>query len=140
MAGDKSKYYYLTAAPVCALNAANAPAQDLLNKITFDMVFVQFYNSDDCGIQTDKYDFKKWSTWAQTSANPQVRIFMGIPGDHKVTETPGNGYLAPDQLKGKIASSKSDSGFAGALIWDASQAFNNTDVGNYAQAVKGLLG
>ncbi|OZJ02284.1 hypothetical protein BZG36_04819 [Bifiguratus adelaidae] len=135
-ATDKSKTYYISGAPQCPYPDANM--QSILNAVSFDFVFVQFYNNY-CGATTSSFNFNTWDNWAKTlSPNPNVKIFLGLPGS---TTAAGSGYVPYSQLTGIITSTRNAySSFGGVMFWDASQTWANTDGGpTYAQAVSSFL-
>ncbi|TVY82846.1 Class III chitinase [Lachnellula suecica] len=134
------KNYYLTAAPQCPYpDAADGPM--LAGAVSFDAVFVQFYNNY-CGVQSyvagsssqNNFNFATWDTWAKTvSLNPNVKVFLGFPAN----TGGGAGYTTGSALAAVIAYSKSFSSFGGAMMWDMSQAYANS---GFLAMVKSDLG
>ncbi|EFE29619.1 class III chitinase ChiA2 [Trichophyton benhamiae CBS 112371] len=137
---EKSKTFYLTAAPQC-------PYPDLYNKemleggVKFDALFIQFYNNF-CGLNNfvlgsqsqDKFNFAEWDNFAKkVSANPDVKIMVGAPANKGAASS---GYIDAQTLVSVINWSKTFSSFGGVMMWDASQAWAN---GNFTSAVKGAL-
>ncbi|EGD94540.1 class III chitinase [Trichophyton tonsurans CBS 112818] len=137
---EKSKTFYLTAAPQC-------PYPDLYNKevleggVKFDALFIQFYNNF-CGLNNfvlgsqsqDKFNFAEWDNFAKkVSANPNVKIMVGAPANKGAASS---GYVDAQTLVSVINWSKTFSSFGGVMMWDASQAWAN---GNFTSAVKGAL-
>lgn len=96
MNADTSKPFYLSAAPQCPFPDA-ADDSMLSGGVFFDMVFIQFYNNF-CGVvdfDSGNYNFDTWNTWATgTSANPDVKLFMGVPANTGA----GGGYVDPTDL------------------------------------------
>lgn len=98
--------------------------------VSFDAIWVQFYNNY-CGVNnyvagasTQNYNFETWDTWAKnTSANPNVKVFVGVPGN---TGAAGSGYLSASALQPVLEYSANFSSFGGVMIWDASQAYANS--------------
>lgn len=127
---DKSKKYFLTAAPQCPFpDAADNPMLD--GTVFFDAIWVQFYNNF-CGLQSfvpgastqNNFNLATWDTWAkQTSLNPNVKVFIGVPGN---TGAAGSGFEPVSALTPIISFAKGFSSFGGIMIWDASQATANT--------------
>jgi len=123
------KKYYLSAAPQCFY--PDAADKDMLNGgIPFDMLLIQFYNND-CGINhfvpgassQPKFNYDVWDNWAKTiSANQNVKLFLGIPGNVGA----GGGYTSGSALQSAIAYCKQFSTFGGVMIWDASQTYANS--------------
>lgn len=139
MNSDKSKQYYLTAAPQCPYpDAADGPM--LNGAVSFDAIWVQFYNNY-CGINSyvagsttqNNFNFATWDNWAKTtSKNPNVKVFLGVPANTGA----GGGYLPPSSLGPVIQYSKTFSSFGGVMMWDASQAYANT---GFISSVKSSL-
>lgn len=109
-----------------------------MNNAWFDFVWVQFYNNY-CSVQGGNFNFDTWDNWAKTqSKNPNVKVFLGVPGS---TTAANSGYVPYATLTGTIDSLKSQyKSFGGVMMWDASQAYANTDgTPNYATAVSSYL-
>ncbi|KAF2165664.1 glycoside hydrolase family 18 protein [Zasmidium cellare ATCC 36951] len=132
MNADKSKQFYLTAAPQCPYPDANLDPMlnDPNGGVPFDAVFVQFYNNPGCDVRSfttgtatqSKFNFQTWHNWATSkSANKNVKIFLGVPAG----KTGGAGYMTAAQLKPIINYCKGFSSFGGVMAWDASQAYAN---------------
>ncbi|KAG2184269.1 hypothetical protein INT44_009284 [Umbelopsis vinacea] len=135
-ASDTSKSYYISGAPQCPYPDAYLGA--VLNSAWFDFVWVQFYNNY-CSVQGGSFNYGTWDTWAtQTSINKNVRIFIGVPGS---TSGASSGYVPLAALESTISSTRSAyKSFGGVMMWDASQAYGNTDGSpNYASAVGAYL-
>lgn len=136
---SSGKTFYLSAAPQCPYPDQNN--QDVLlgsNAVALDFVMVQFYNNPKCDIRvfgpTDGksdpsqggFNMAVWDQWARSSKNPNVKVFLGIPGGPSaVTPSEKASYKAPDKLVPIIAYSKSFSSFGGVMIWDMSQVWAN---------------
>ncbi|KAF2170500.1 glycoside hydrolase family 18 protein [Zasmidium cellare ATCC 36951] len=146
MDADKSKKYYLTAAPQCPY--PDAADDSMLNgaagmdKVNFDAIFVQFYNNY-CGTNSyvanattqNNFNFETWDNWATTkSANKDVKVFLGVPAGQSAA---GTGYLSADALKPVIDYCKTFKSFGGVMAWDASQAYANK---GFLDGVKTALG
>ncbi|BCS27591.1 glycoside hydrolase family 18 protein [Aspergillus puulaauensis] len=154
---DKSKKYYLTAAPQCPF--PDAADKDILNtnsSAAVDAVFVQFYNNF-CGANAytpdkpkDKaakaegsgsrtaaqnFNFDVWDKWAlKESKNKDVRVFLGVPANKGAAST---GYLPIESLEPVIQYSKGFESFGGVMMWDVSQAYPNK---GFLDGVKKALG
>lgn len=128
MDSDSSKEYYLTAAPQCVY--PDAAMTDVLDgDVAFDFIMIQFYNnycsvaSFEPGVEEQtNYNFKQWDDWAKASANPDVKILVGAPGN---TGAAGSGYVPAEQLSAVLEWSKKFDSFGGAMIWDMSQVWDN---------------
>jgi chitinase len=119
---DRSKTYYLTAAPQCPYPDI-ADNSMLDGSVYFDGVCIQSYNNP-CGLNSyvpgsviqSKFDFATWDDWAHnTSKNPNVKVFLGAPGNIGAR----SGY---EPLSGLIPIIDYIKMFPS---WDASQAFAN---------------
>lgn len=128
MDSDSSKKYYLTAAPQCPYPDA-AMTEVLDGDVAFDFIMIQFYNNY-CSVasfepgseEQTNYNFKQWDDWAKGSANPEVKVLVGAPGN---TGAAGSGYVAAEQLAAVLEWSKKFDSFGGAMIWDMSQVWSN---------------
>ncbi|KAG2171822.1 hypothetical protein INT43_008202 [Umbelopsis isabellina] len=135
-ASDTSKQYYISGAPQCPF-----PDQWLgasLDSAWYDFVWVQFYNNY-CSVQGGSFNFNTWDNWAKTSSvNPNVKVFLGLPGS---TGAAGSGYVNANTLKSTIPSLRSQySSFGGVMMWDASEAYDNTEVSpNFATVIGGYV-
>jgi chitinase len=127
--------YYISGAPQCVY--PDASLGDALEKGYFDFVFVQFYNNP-CGIDKSGFNWDTWKNYAAGSANPNVKIYLGIPAS---TTSASSGYSTPDAVQSIVSKIQGDSCFGGIMMWDASQAFSNMVNGNsYCSAMKNVLG
>lgn len=137
--GDKT--YYLSAAPQCPY--PDVADNDMLDgAVSFDFISIQFYNNY-CGVSSyvsgsssqNNYNFETWDNWAKTvSANPDVKVLMGIPANTGA----GSGYVEGTQLAAVTEYSESFSSFGGIMMWDMSQLYENT--GFLAEVVSDLAG
>ena len=135
---DASKSYYITGAPQCPY--PDASLGTALSNAPFDMVFVQFYNNP-CGVSTpSSFNFGTWDSWAKSSPNPNVKVFIGVPAAPSAANA--GFYITPDALDSIVASVKGTySSLGGIMMWDASQSSANIVNGNtYAQNAKAALG
>lgn len=138
MDAASGKKYYLSAAPQCVF--PDAADGTTLDAVAFDLVLVQFYNNwcqtsnFQVGSSTQPaFNFDVWDSWAKSSKNPNVKVFLGIPAN---TGAAGAGYTSGSQLKAAIAYSKQYSNFGGVMMWDMSQLYANS--GFLDQVVSGL--
>ncbi|KAF8548187.1 glycoside hydrolase [Imleria badia] len=131
-----SKPYYITAAPQCPY--PDAYIGDTLNAVSFDAVFVQFYNNY-CGLNnydnTNDWNFATWDNWAKTvSPNPNVKVFIGAPASSSAA---GSGYVDASTITTIIGQTSSEyTSFGGVMLWDMSQAHANN---RYDISVKDAL-
>ncbi|KAF2736165.1 putative class III chitinase [Polyplosphaeria fusca] len=138
--GQNNRQFYLTAAPQCLFE--DAYLKDVYNTVPLDILMVQFYNNDECGITSyvsgdgenqKKFSLANWDTWAKNTApKKDIKIFVGVPGNTKA----GVGYLSAGELAPVIEFAKNYSSFGGVMVWDASQAWANT---GFLSSVKGTL-
>ena len=123
------KTMYLTAAPQCVYpDYADNPA--LSSSVAFDFIMVQYYNNG-CGAssyvpgaaQQWNFNFDVWDTWAHTvSANPSVKVLMGLPANTGA----GSGYVSGTQLQDVIDFIQQYTSFGGIMLWDMSQLYANS--------------
>ncbi|KAL1872428.1 Chitinase 2 [Diaporthe australafricana] len=122
------KPYYLSAAPQCPY--PDVADNDMLNGgVSFDFIQVQFYNNY-CGVSSfvvgantqPSYNLDTWDNWAKTgSANPKVKILVGIPANTGA----GAGYTSGNTLQAALSYSQGFSSFGGVMMWDMSQLYKN---------------
>ncbi|KAI1204547.1 glycoside hydrolase family 18 protein [Annulohypoxylon truncatum] len=133
--GKGGQRFYLAAAPQCPFPDKNNQA--ILHgddAVAFDFIMVQFYNNAKCDIRAfssedpsqSGFNMDQWDKWAHSSKNPNVKVFLGIPGGPSaVTTSEKASYKHPSQLAPIISYSKKFSSFAGVMIWDMSQVWAN---------------
>jgi hypothetical protein len=140
MDSDKSKQYFLTAAPQCPY--PDQADKDILNgPVSIDAVFVQFYNNY-CGVNnfdtdatSSKYNFEEWDNWAKTvSQNKNVKVLIGVPADTTAAST---GYVPASKLAQVIEYTKKFESFGGVMMWDVTQAYAND---GFVASVRKALG
>lgn len=120
----------ITAAPQCPTPALN-PLNDLLESETLDAVFVQFYNNLECSPGSSQYTRAQWQQFALEKS---IKYFMGLPAGPSAGS---NGYLEVADMQQYVSEAKTDSNFGGVMLWDASQAWANS---NYQDQVATTLG
>ena len=136
------KKFYLTAAPQCPFPDQNVGT--ILNNVSLDAVFVQFYNNPQCGLnafsngQAQGFNFKKWDQWARTtSKNKKVKVLVGAPASQ---DAAGSGYVDGDKLRAIVKYSQKFKSLGGVMIWDSSHLAGNQGLlGSLSQIIKGLL-
>ncbi|KAM0797505.1 CHIT30 chitinase [Usnea florida] len=141
--GDKTKQYYISGAPQCPRPDASIPLGAMQ---TMDFVFVQFYNNAMAGCDIGQPGFidslKAWS--GDLSGNGTVvgngpKLYIGAPACEACA---GKGYLDPANMTSVIKSAMGAglNNFGGVMLWDGSEAKNNTgSQGDYLQVVKSAL-
>ena len=142
--GDKTKQYYISGAPQCPRPDASIP---LAAMQTMDFVFVQFYNNAAAGCDIGQPgfidSFKAWSgdlSGNSTVAGKGPKLYIGAPACKTCA---GKGYLDPANMTSVIKSAMTAGigNFGGVMLWDGSEAKNNTGAdGDYLQVVKSALG
>lgn len=135
---DTSKDYYLSAAPQCPY--PDASVGQLLEQSYIDFAFIQFYNNY-CSTIGGNFNWKTWADYAaQTSPNPNIQIYLGLPGG---TGAAGSGYATIDQIQSTLESSIvniADANFGGIVLWDASWSASNVVDGlSFGNKLKQLL-
>lgn len=139
---DTSRAYYLSAAPQCPY--PDAYVGTALSNSVFDFIFVQFYNNY-CGMNAweadaanANFNYDTWDTFVKSSPNPDAKLFLGVPGSSSAA---GSGYTSASTV-GQAANYLQETydTFGGIMVWDASQAWANTDGGEtFAAAIKSAL-
>ncbi|CAO3701334.1 unnamed protein product [Rhizopus stolonifer] len=134
---DKSKEYYIAAAPQCPF--PDLFLSETLDSSWFDFVMVQFYNNYCNVINGEQFNYNVWDEWSKhKSINRDVRLFVGVPGSPSAA---GRGYVPFDLLVKTIKPLQDLSSFGGVMVWDVSQAYGNRlDVlPSYAHGVARLV-
>lgn len=141
--GDKTKKYYISGAPQCVRPDASIP---LAAMQTMDFVFVQFYNNAMAGCDIGQPGFidslKAWSndlSGNSTMAGKGPKLYIGAPA---CGECAGKGYLEPANMTSAIkgAMKAGIANLGGVMLWDGSEAKNNTGAdGDYLKVVKSAL-
>ncbi|KAM3073593.1 Chitinase 2 [Clarireedia jacksonii] len=142
MDAEKSKKFYLTAAPQCPYPDQNDKSF-LQGQVAFDAVFVQFYNNE-CGVSAftkgsstqSVFNMATWDKWAsETSKNKAVKVFVGVPGSTAAASL--SSYVDSATLAEIITYSKSFKSFGGIMAWDMVTIVGNT---GYLSAITKALG
>lgn len=127
---DKSKSYYISAAPQCPF--PDAYVGEALASSPIDFIFVQFYNNY-CGMQTwttdatnPAFNYNVWDKFVKQSAmNSGSKIFLGVPASPSAA---GSGYRsAKDVVEASNYLRANYDSFGGVMMWDASQAWSNIE-------------
>lgn len=141
---DKSKQYYISAAPQCPRPDESIPLQAMQS---MDFVFVQFYNNEaaKCDIGQPGFvdSLKAWSgdlSGNSTTPGKGPKLFVGAPACPKCA---GKGYLEPKDMGGVIKSAMAANitNFGGVMLWDGAEGkLNTADGGDYIKVVKSAMG
>jgi chitinase len=123
-ASDKSKTYYLSAAPQCPRPDASIPLPTLA---LCDFVFIQFYNNPACEVTSSDFatSFAAWSD-ELTAANNETRLFVGVAA---VPRAASSGFVDGAGLGHQISLVRQfyTGNFGGVMVWDGSEARGNVD-------------
>lgn len=76
---DKSRKYYVSAAPQCPRPDASIPLDAMQS---MDFIFVQFYNNPPCGLGSSGFieRFQAWSKDLSVPDRADVHRSAGLPG------------------------------------------------------------
>ncbi|KAI8626705.1 carbohydrate-binding module family 18 protein [Xylariaceae sp. FL1651] len=148
-----SGQYYLTASPQCVVPDANMG--DMLKAAAFDMVFVQFYNTQQCSARrwadanpnyvpggpsnAAGFTFDAWVSFlAGTQYSKSARVFIGLPGSSAAANA---GFdLSSAQARSVAEAHYCKANFGGIAIWEATYAAANVEGGrNFFQNAKASL-
>lgn len=128
MNADRSKTYYISAAPQCPRPDASIPLDAMQ---AMDFIFIQFYNNEAANCNVGQPGFidslKAWSSdLAANGAGP--RLYVGAPG---CPNCAGSGYLDASSIASVLADVKNAGleNLGGAMLWDGSEAKFNVDGG-----------
>ncbi|KAI1454700.1 carbohydrate-binding module family 18 protein [Annulohypoxylon moriforme] len=141
--------YYLTASPQCIVPDANL--QGVLLKGTFDMIFIQYYNTPQCSaaawvsanpnyksggsFNTSGFTFDQWVTWLSSTPSKNARLFIGLPGSSNAASAAS--LVSPTQAQNLIDAYYCRSNFGGISVWEATYAAANVANGrNFYQNMK----
>ncbi|KAI0158240.1 carbohydrate-binding module family 18 protein [Xylariaceae sp. FL1272] len=145
--------FYLTGSPQCVVPDANMAT--FVSAAQFDMLFVQFYNTQECsaarwvsentnyqpGRAFDEagFTFTKWVSWiTQTKYSKGARVYIGLPGS-SLAAAPGYS-LSSNWTKNIVSAFYCNPNFGGLSIWEATYAGGNVEGGkNYYQNAKASL-
>ncbi|KFY78798.1 hypothetical protein V499_02114 [Pseudogymnoascus sp. VKM F-103] len=157
--------YLITGAPQCVVNDANMDL--MIQGAQFDIIWVQFYNTDGCaardwvklnpdyattGVETTVpkeyphggFSYDAWLKRLQApgSKSKNAKLSIGVLGAPNMDPTiPIEYYLSADQLKPLIDEYYCHDNFGGFMIWDAVFAGKNKDQNgvNFLAQIKNLL-
>jgi len=114
------KKFYFSAAPECMQK------NSLISSIKYDMIFVQFYNNPTCDVrkyQSGESAYTYFTQWDEIAKANGTKFFVGLPGFESAATN--GGYVSPTNLTGYLKQAHSLPNMAGAMVWDASQAWAN---------------
>lgn len=135
---DSSKQYYVSAAPQPPLYYDDL-LRDVIDNSWFDYLFIQCYNqSPDFNLGEDAFEqgWESYTNKLKDWKNPNVQLFVGLPGDSAA----GEGYVPIYKIKGDLGSGilNSPSFGGGFMVWEAGEE-TTVDGKSYSQALRGLL-
>jgi len=135
MSTDKTRTYYISAAPQCPRPDASIPLDAMQS---MDFVFVQFYNNGPCNVGQPGFtdSFKAWSSDLSAKGSGP-KLYIGAPG---WAQGAGSGYVDPSAMAGVVARVKDVSNLGGVMLWDGPESMMNVNSGkDYTQVVKAAL-
>ncbi|KAJ5280254.1 hypothetical protein N7478_005626 [Penicillium angulare] len=127
--------FYISGAPQC--NIPDQQLSDAISNSHFDFIWVQFYNTDACYARafisgalpgTVGFDFDGWVNVIKTSANPDAKLFVGLPaavGAASVSSP--ESYLESAEVFTLVEYVSEYPEFGGIMLWEATYSDNNTD-------------
>ncbi|CAG8169810.1 unnamed protein product, partial [Penicillium nalgiovense] len=135
--------YYISGAPQCPI-----PDAQLSNAIAnshFDFIWVQWYNTGGCSAAdwvhgTGKFNFDDWVGVIEKSANPNAKLFIGLPASKDAANA--GFYLTPKEVKPLVKTymNKHPKHFGGVMLWEATAGDNNLiDGSTYTEHIKDIL-
>ncbi|KAK4895334.1 hypothetical protein LTR27_006677 [Elasticomyces elasticus] len=125
MSRDKSKRYYISAAPQCPIPDESIPLQ-LMRQA--DFVWVQFYNNPSCNLNSTGFEasFKAWSNLlANGTGRHKPRLYIG----GGAADPAGTGYVEGQELRRhtNLAKNLRVKNLGGMMLWDGSMGIQNVD-------------
>jgi chitinase len=134
---DKTKQYYLSAAPQFPRPDASIPVSAMA---LCDFVFVQFYNNPSCELSSPGFadSFAAWSDDLYAASN-QTKLYIGVGA----SAAAGSGYVDGAGLGHQVSLARQlyTGNLGGVMLWDGVEALGNVDeYGNdYLVYAKGSL-
>tara|TARA_R110002003_G_scaffold288_11_gene18424 strand:- start:14180 stop:16936 length:2757 start_codon:yes stop_codon:yes gene_type:complete len=140
----------ISSAPQCQV--PDPRLADAISKADFDMIFTQFYNTDECSAKlgyqqinqaSTGFTFKNWADWLKTnSKNKSVKLYLGLAAGTDGLPTHKDHYLKPEEASALITKWKGQYGdiFGGVMLWEATvSARNVVNCQSYAYWMKATL-
>ncbi|KAI1384214.1 carbohydrate-binding module family 18 protein [Hypoxylon trugodes] len=141
--------YFLTASPQCVVPDANL--NGVLQRGTFDMLFIQYYNTPQCSaatwvnsntgykpgatFNTAGFTFDTWTTWLASTPSKNAKLFIGLPGSSGAAAA--SSVVTPAQAQNLIDAYYCRGNFGGVSVWEATYAAANVVNGlNFYQNLK----
>lgn len=135
-ADDNANQYYLSSAPQCPIPDINV--SDLINSVSFDYLWVQFYNNPACS-KTGEINYDEWVSQVATAESADAKIFLGVPAA-PLAASDATYYFGPQDLASLVSKYNSSPSFGGVMMWSAAHSDNNVSGGcTYAQQVSKIL-
>ena len=133
--------YYVTGAPQCPLPEPNMG--DMIQKVKFDKLFIQFYNNPRCSPGTGHINFDAWHESLQLGESKDAELYIGLLGGVKREDGEGKGdlyYQPPDRIRHVLRKWMGHPGFAGVMLWDTGNSDSVQHGGcSYAQNIKSIF-
>jgi chitinase len=116
----------------------------MIDKVEFDILLVQFYNTPECSarrfVDSDEgFTYDELLRTLAGSASTNAKIYLGLPAD----EESGNRlhYLTDREVEKLVHGNANKPNFGGIMLWDANSAAKNTRHGGrpYYQVAKDAL-
>ncbi|KAJ5741317.1 hypothetical protein N7533_010726 [Penicillium manginii] len=135
--------FYISGAPQCQL--PDLQLSDAIANSDFDFIWVQWYNTGSCSATNflegnGDFNFVEWAAKIQASANPDAKLFIGLPASEKAAVD--GFYMSPEEVYPLVDFYMNlyPDTFGGIMLWEATASDNNTiDGHNYAQHMKHIL-
>lgn len=126
----------ISSAPQCQV--PDPRLGDVIKAARFDMIFTQFYNTDECSARQGvselsstgdaKFTFGTWADWlVANSLNKNVKLYMGLSAS-TVAANPAH-YITPTEAYSLISKWKAakSGNFGGVMLWANTQSTNNVN-------------
>ncbi|XXH06046.1 hypothetical protein Hte_012491 [Hypoxylon texense] len=141
--------YFLTASPQCVVPDANLVG--VLQKATFDMLFVQYYNTPQCSAAswasananyqaggaatTGGFTYDTWTSWLSGTPSRNARLFLGLLGSGQAGSAAS--LVSVPQAQNLVDAYYCRGNFGGVSVWDSTYAAANVAGGlNFYQNMK----
>ncbi|CAK7225775.1 Chitinase 2 [Sporothrix curviconia] len=115
--------YLITGAPQCPIvTDATLPMKRMIAGAQFDLLWVQFYNNQECDGTTSSFNFDQWVSFLPGTRSAHAQLYIGLPAD-----VGASGYLDYAALSSILTTYGTSPSFGGVMLWDEYFSFTNTD-------------
>ncbi|KAG0645436.1 Endochitinase A1 [Hyphodiscus hymeniophilus] len=139
--GNEERQYFITGAPQCVVPDANMG--EMMTKAQFDMLLVQFYNTNECSARRfvdegEGFTYDALVESLEGTPSENAKIYLGLPA---ATDAAGERYyLHANEVEKLVQAHAGKRNFGGIMLWDAARAEENRQEGKaYHEMMKDIL-